>query len=253
MRSGSGYTHQFSTEPRIRGLLDGSPADGKLEDGDILIAIDGVLITTREGGRRLANLKPGMPVTLRIRRDGKEMDVTLVPRLGCNMPSLAVMADPVRAPAARPAIAPRAVSETAPAQAARPAIAPRATREAAPAVTAVAPRAVIAPVLPPFTFGLELECGSCGWRSESDGVRWSSPSLPTIRSVEPGGPGDQAGLKPGDVLVEIDGHLLNNEEAGREIGKLRPGHAVQVRFLRGREDKTITLTPRSGVPPAQPF
>jgi hypothetical protein len=260
MRSGSGFTHQFSTEPRIRGLLDGSPADGKLEDSDILIAIDGVLITTREGGRRLANLKPGVPVTLRIRRDREEMDVTLVPRLGCNMPSLAVMADPVRAPAPRPAIAPRAVREAAPAPSARPAIAPQATREAAPAATAVsprpaaAPRAAVAPVIPPFTFGLELECGPCGWRSESGGaVRWSSPSLPTIRSVEPGGPGEQAGLKPGDVLVEIDGHLLNNEQAGREIGKLRPGHAVQVRFLRGREDKTVALTPRGGVPPAQPF
>src|SRR5919106_837293 len=86
MRTQRGYTHDFSTEPRIRGIIGGSPADGKLQDGDILIAIDGVLITTREGGRRLANLQPGKPVNLRIRRDGREMDVTVVPRLGCNMP-----------------------------------------------------------------------------------------------------------------------------------------------------------------------
>ena len=54
------------------GQVAWSPA-GKLHTGDILIAIDGVLITTRDGGRRLANLRPGVPITLRIRRDGKEI------------------------------------------------------------------------------------------------------------------------------------------------------------------------------------
>jgi membrane-associated protease RseP (regulator of RpoE activity) len=258
MRTGAtetGFTHMFSTEPRIRGLVDGGPADGKLMDGDVLIAIDGVLITTREGGRRLANLKPGDPVTLRIRRDRREMDVTLVPKLGCNMPGLAVL---MGSPAPRPAVAPRPALEADPAIAAtmaprpaasagtpRPAVTPKAPPKAPPAAR---------PEKPPFTFGLELECGPCGWRTDRGGaLRWSSPVLPTVRSVEPGGPGAQAGLQPGDVLVEIDGHLLNNEEAGREIGKLRPGHAVLVRFQRGREDKTISITPRGEMPPAQPF
>lgn len=261
MRTDAGFTHMFSTEPRIRGLVDGSPADGNLMDGDIIIAIDGVLITTREGGRRLANLRPGDPVTLRIRRGRDEMDVTLVPRLGCNMPGLAVLS-----PTPRPAVAPRPAVEADPARSPRPAFAPRpvpaadpaqAPRAAAPAIAprpAAAPKAAVQPADPPFSFGLELECGPCGWRTDPGGaLHWSSPALPTIRSVEPGGPGAQAGLRPGDVLVEIDGNLLNNEEAGREIGKLRPGHAVRVRFLRGREDRTVSITPRGEMPPAQPF
>ena len=90
LRTGSGYAHDFSTEPRIQGLDRNGPAWGRLQDGDVLIAIDGILITTREGGRRLANLTPGKPVELRVRRGGKEMDVTVLPRLGCNMPMLAV-------------------------------------------------------------------------------------------------------------------------------------------------------------------
>lgn len=90
LRTGNGYAHDFSTEPRIQGLDRNGPAWGRLQDGDVLIAIDGVLITTREGGRRLANLTPGKPVELRVRREGKETDVTVIPRLGCNMPMLAV-------------------------------------------------------------------------------------------------------------------------------------------------------------------
>lgn len=90
LRTNRGYAHDFSTEPRIQGLEKDGPAWGKLQDGDILVAVDGALITTLEGGRRLANLTPGKPVTLSIRRGGREIDVTVVPRRGCNMPMLAV-------------------------------------------------------------------------------------------------------------------------------------------------------------------
>jgi S1-C subfamily serine protease len=90
LRTDRGYTHKFSTEPKIRGLDKGGPSWGRLQDDDVLIAIDGVLVTTREGGRRLANLTPGQPVKLRVRRSGREMEVTVIPRLGCNAPTLAV-------------------------------------------------------------------------------------------------------------------------------------------------------------------
>ena len=55
----------FSTEPRIFTIQDGGPAEGILEPGDYLVAIDGLLITTREGGRRYASLEPGEVVTVR--------------------------------------------------------------------------------------------------------------------------------------------------------------------------------------------
>jgi S1-C subfamily serine protease len=218
LQSGRGYTHEFSTEPRIDGVRDGSPADGKLRDGDVITAIDGVLITTREGGRRLANLKPGVPVTLHIRRGGREMEVVLVPRLGCNMPRLAVLGD-------RPAVP-------------WPARMAKEAAEAQPAVSTA----------PPFSFGLELECGACGWRSDAWGIRWFSPLPPTVRAVQPGGPGDLAGLEPGDVLLQVDGGALSNAEDGRALGKLRPGEPVELRFRRGREVRTVFITPEAAAP-----
>ena len=61
-----------------------------LQVGDVILAIDGVPITTSEGGRRIANLDVGETVSLLIRRDGDEMDVNLVPVLGCNTPGISV-------------------------------------------------------------------------------------------------------------------------------------------------------------------
>jgi C-terminal processing protease CtpA/Prc len=90
MVGGGGYTHRFSTEPVLLEISEDGPAAGRLREGDTLTAVDGLLITTREGGRRLANLKAGEPVTLRVRRNGAETDVEVVPVTGCNMPGLTV-------------------------------------------------------------------------------------------------------------------------------------------------------------------
>jgi membrane-associated protease RseP (regulator of RpoE activity) len=87
---GGGYTHRFSTEPVLLEIAEDGPAAGRLQQGDILTAVDGLLITTPEGGRRLANLQPGEMVTLRVRRNGAETDVEVVPVTGCNMPGLTV-------------------------------------------------------------------------------------------------------------------------------------------------------------------
>jgi putative serine protease PepD len=73
-----------------------------------------------------------------------------------------------------------------------------------------------------------------------------------VQSVEPGGPGDQAGLKPGDVLLEIDNHALNSEDSGRTLGKLHAGQTVTLKFRRGDEIQAVSLTPR-GNPPTQRF
>jgi len=85
-----GYAHDFAVEPRV-GAIDGTIAPARqLRVGDVVLAIDDVPITTREGGRRLANLGVGDTVRLRIRREGQEIELALVPALGCNTPSLTV-------------------------------------------------------------------------------------------------------------------------------------------------------------------
>ena len=85
-----GWTHDFAVEPRL-GAVDASvPPARQIRVGDIVLAIDEVPITTREGGRRLANLNVGDTVRLRLRREGKEIELAVVPVLGCNTPGLSV-------------------------------------------------------------------------------------------------------------------------------------------------------------------
>lgn len=80
--------HRFATEPRVTELRP--PATGPLRELDVIVAIDGVPITTIEGGRRLARLEVDRPVALTIRRDRQLRTVDIVPVRGCPIGSLSV-------------------------------------------------------------------------------------------------------------------------------------------------------------------
>ncbi|HUG00472.1 MAG TPA: hypothetical protein VML95_01280 [Longimicrobiales bacterium] len=83
-----GLAHRFSTEPVIQELAADAPAE--LAEGDVIVQVDGALITTREGGRRLARLRVETPITLRLRRGGREFDARPTPRPGCGTGGLSV-------------------------------------------------------------------------------------------------------------------------------------------------------------------
>lgn len=220
LRTGRGFAHDFSTEPRIEGLEKDGPAWGRLQDGDILVAIDGVLITTREGGRRLANLTPGKPVELRVRRGGKETDVAVVPRLGCNMPMLAVLGGG---------------SKTTPAIQKAPRTPP-------------SPRPLPAAAAP-VDFGMEIDCGGCGWRREPGGlVVFYTLEPPRVLSVVPGGPADISGIKPDDILLKVNGIPLTSRDGGEHLGELRPGQPVSLEVGRGGSLRSVRIVPGKGDP-----
>jgi len=85
-----GLGHRFSVEPRIDGIDHRGPAADKLREGDVIVAIDSLMITTTEGGRRLATLTPRQPVRLLIRRDGALLEQMIVARSGCGIVRLSV-------------------------------------------------------------------------------------------------------------------------------------------------------------------
>jgi S1-C subfamily serine protease len=207
-RDGHGYRHGFSTEPRVWELEPNGPAARGLREGDQITSVDGVLITTREGGRRLANVRAGEPVQLGIRRDGAETVVRLVPVPGCNAPALAVTAS-----AAKPDWRPRAHAS--------PDAGPKPQRG------------------PGVYFGMELDCGDCGWRQENGDWRWHATAPLRVSSVVPGAPAERHGIRPGDVLLRIDGRPLTTHGAGHFAEGLHPGQPVRFEVRRG--DRTVVV------------
>jgi hypothetical protein len=72
--STSGTWVEFGTEPVVRGM---SADGGVLLDGDVIVAVDGILITTSAGGRRFAAIDASEPTRLTVRRNGRQVDVTV--------------------------------------------------------------------------------------------------------------------------------------------------------------------------------
>jgi len=75
---------EFDAEPIISGIRKDGPADGKLEEQDVLVAIDGQPITTRPAAIQLSWLEPDKPVRLTVRRNGVPTDVEIVPVARCR-------------------------------------------------------------------------------------------------------------------------------------------------------------------------
>lgn len=64
-----------------------------------------------------------------------------------------------------------------------------------------------------------------------------------ISATLQGGPADAAGIMPGDILLEIDGHQLTNpQQAINLISQYKPDTTINIRLLHGWQEKTLTAT-----------
>ena len=63
-----------------------------------------------------------------------------------------------------------------------------------------------------------------------------------IAGFLPGGPGEQAGLKAGDVILAIDGtDVADRRSLYRLLWTHRPGEAVTLKIFRGKDLRTVTV------------
>jgi serine protease Do len=64
-----------------------------------------------------------------------------------------------------------------------------------------------------------------------------------VVALAPGGPADEAGIKPGDVIVSFDGKTVDSDDQLREIIlSKKPGDSVRVGLVRqGGTDTTVTV------------
>jgi hypothetical protein len=279
---GEEQSWSFTVEPRINGVTRGGAGDGILRVGDLVVAIDGIPITTRDGGRRFANVDPGQEVDLLLRRNGQLVQVSIVAGSVCPPPppkpvaplAMAepvpdVMADTVPPPAPPAVVVGRQL----------PPLPPDTLREPGRAVV-VAPRIVVAPAArtavtgravprvptlargatagagllggtpPTGTLGIGFSCSHCGTRTneESGEDVWYFTGPLEVTSVTLGSPADGAGIQRGDLIRAIDGHDIESDEGGLAFTRIESGKSVQLSIVkRNGSEMSVALIPAESV------
>jgi len=173
----------FSTEPWLRAIEPDGPAAGRIEEGDVLVAVNGFLITTGAGAAELAQLDAGREAVLTMRRGVRLHEIRLRPRSACAAP-LMLVGNTVLGAAREPAAEVDAGAD--------------------PILVFDAPRR-LGPTAVDAGLGLTLRCPGCELLLREGETRWSVPSWPTVDRVERGGVAEEAGLRPGDEIRRIAG------------------------------------------------
>jgi serine protease Do len=71
-----------------------------------------------------------------------------------------------------------------------------------------------------------------------------------VQQVQPGGPADKAGLKPGDIITHVDGRpIKDGDDLVNEIASRKPGSSIRLGFIRDGKstDATVTIGDRDKV------
>ncbi len=254
---GRGYA-RFSTEPRIVTIAPGSPAVGVLRTGDYIVSVNGALITTEEGANRFTNLKPGQSPTFLIRREGQLIPARFTsipghcPGMGEDVRAAVAAGNAVRARGQGGVIAatPRPGSQggALPTPSTPPEVTRLrpATRPGMVVGTPMAQAGGFASHVSRVIFGFGFSCNGCGMqvdrRNGEATMVWTFKSPPVLYSVETEGPAWRAGLRRGDVITQIDGTDITDDEAGRRFGAVQPGQTVRFTYRRDGDTRTASVT-----------
>lgn len=231
---------EFRSEPYIRAVDRDGPSHGKLRPGDVIVAINGHLITAKAGGELFGNPPAGEHVELTIRRGNRESTVIVVPESISINDARALLSIP-EAEVPTPTIAlPTPAAE---------ALTGGGIQVEIPAVPTLdldlRPRSI--PPLGRLGFGLTCEDCTIRWDPKSNSYRWEFENPPKVYNVESDSPAYEAGLRRGDKLTHIDGIPLNSEVGGLRFSTLEPGDDVTWTVSRWWKSREVTMT--VGSPP----
>jgi S1-C subfamily serine protease len=200
---------RFDAEPQVLDIEQNGPAEGKLEAGDQIVSVNGVLITSAEGGDQWSNVEAGETLTLVIRRNGREEAVSIQASAKCQKRSFSVPHDVDVA-------------------------VQRIERGDHMDIKLIE-------ILPEGWFGFAFSCNCMAHVSE-ERTTWEFEDAPKIIAVAEDSPAARAGLETGDCILAADGHPVTEDEGARRLTTVRPGETVRLTIDRGGETVTVEIT-----------
>lgn len=229
----------FQAEPKIEGVDPDGPSAGKLKKGDVIVAIDGMLITTRKAGIRFANLVPGEAVELTVRRRWRTIKTEITPTAVCIEDHPLYPGPNVYVMDAKLEKLSRQLEALSELHIQIPELPELPELPGLPELPDFSPYSF----LPRAWFGMGISCDGCTIKRSKDDepAQWSFDKPPSVQSVDPGGPADEAGLREGDVLTHIDGIELDSRRGGKRFSSLEPGEKVTWTIRRDGEKHTIEM------------
>ena len=77
----------------------------------------------------------------------------------------------------------------------------------------------------------------------AESIGLGKPVGALVRSVEPGGPAEKAGLEPGDIITRVDGKAVERStDLPRFIGAIKPGARTTLQVFRRGQSRDLPLT-----------
>jgi hypothetical protein len=242
----------FHNEPSIRGVRVGGPAAGKLQDGDVLLAIDGIAITTRAGAERYSSAKRGDTVVFRVRRGNDVVTASIVAGSLCDADgrklSFKFTGDPVFSKAYW------VFADS---------LKRRYTLSFTPRKALTFDKAYTFRLTPSFKFGEIADSAAAGWigigmfrvvqtteqlRARAGGAVFGA--FPEIAAIAPGSPAELAGVALGDTLIAVNGVSVLTPVGASGFLNAPPGVALRLTLRRNGQTRDVNVVPRD--PPSSP-
>ncbi len=237
--------YEFSSEPRMRAIDSGGPAAGILEEGDVLVAVNGYLITGARGGRELANLPTGQTARLTVRRGDRLEEVSIVTEGKCE-PAMVIVGNTRLTLPTLPALAPLPLDPLPGIPSVGYAVAPEASMPPSSggyALSAPPAPSAFGVSAGPGSMGMAFSCDGCAFTfGQDDYFAWNAPQFLEVEAVTEGGTAAAAGLKPGDVLTHVGGHTLESDEGGRLLFRADAGDELEIRYQRDGQERETVMT-----------